>query len=157
MAARAKLTIEFSPSKEALPALADIFISYASEDRSRVKLLAEALSRQGCSVWWDRTIPAGKSFVEVIEEGSDTVVASGYLVMPHLGADAWGLWRDSSFVRADLRSDRTYRIVIRSDPSAMNMSELAHFEQYTAGLGGSGGAFNRVNIAELKVLSLVGG
>lgn len=48
--------------------MADIFISYASEDRPRVKPLADALGRQGWSVWWDRTIPAGRTFSEVIDE-----------------------------------------------------------------------------------------
>jgi S1-C subfamily serine protease len=48
--------------------MSDIFISYASEDRDRVQSLARALEREGWSVWWDRRIPTGRSFSEVIQE-----------------------------------------------------------------------------------------
>jgi hypothetical protein len=48
--------------------MSDIFISYASEDKGRVQALARALERKGWSVWWDRRIPAGKSFDDVIHE-----------------------------------------------------------------------------------------
>ena len=51
--------------------MSDIFISYASEDRSRVRLLADALSGYGWSVWWDREIPAGRTFDQVITEALD--------------------------------------------------------------------------------------
>lgn len=47
--------------------MSDIFISYASEDRFRVEPLSKELEAQGWSVWWDRAIPAGKSFTNVIE------------------------------------------------------------------------------------------
>lgn len=48
--------------------MADIFISYASEDRNRAEELAGTLSVRGWSVWWDRKIPLGKSYDEVIEK-----------------------------------------------------------------------------------------
>ena len=48
--------------------MSDIFLSYASEDRERVRPLAKALSQQGWEVWWDRIIPTGKTFDEVIDE-----------------------------------------------------------------------------------------
>lgn len=45
----------------------EIFVSYARADASKAKTMAEALNRQGFSVWWDRDIPPGQSFDKVIE------------------------------------------------------------------------------------------
>jgi formylglycine-generating enzyme required for sulfatase activity len=47
--------------------LSNIFISYAREDLDRVRPLTEALKAQGWSVFWDRTIPPGKTWHEVID------------------------------------------------------------------------------------------
>ncbi|HEX8339024.1 MAG TPA: toll/interleukin-1 receptor domain-containing protein [Pyrinomonadaceae bacterium] len=46
----------------------DIFVSYKSSDRERVRPLVELFERQGWSVWWDQEIPPGKTFDEFIEE-----------------------------------------------------------------------------------------
>lgn len=48
--------------------MAQIFISYASGDRERAKALAEVLSGRGWTVFWDRTVPPGRVFDEVIAE-----------------------------------------------------------------------------------------
>jgi hypothetical protein len=48
--------------------MANIFVSYANEDRPRARLIAEALERRGWTVWWDRRIPPGRIFDEVIDE-----------------------------------------------------------------------------------------
>jgi hypothetical protein len=48
--------------------MSDIFISYAREDQPRAETLARALQADGWSVWWDRSIPAGKSYPQVIQE-----------------------------------------------------------------------------------------
>ena len=52
--------------------MSDIFVSYASADRDRARAVAQALTEQGWSVWWDRKIPPGKQFDEVIEEALDS-------------------------------------------------------------------------------------
>jgi TIR domain len=46
--------------------MADVFISYAREDRHRAERLAHALEAAGCSVWWDREILPGHDFTAVI-------------------------------------------------------------------------------------------
>lgn len=48
--------------------MVDVFISYASPDRERARVLAERLGERGLAVWWDRTIPPGRVFDEVIQE-----------------------------------------------------------------------------------------
>lgn len=48
--------------------MSDIFISYASEDLDWVVKLSALLRDEGWTVWWDRSIPFGKSFQEVIEK-----------------------------------------------------------------------------------------
>ncbi len=48
--------------------MSDIFLSYAHEDLERVLPLVEALERHGWSVWWDRTIPLGRRYAQVIQE-----------------------------------------------------------------------------------------
>jgi TIR domain/Caspase domain len=48
--------------------MADIFISYANEDRLKAEALAKILQKHNWTVWWDRKIPPGKSFEEVIEQ-----------------------------------------------------------------------------------------
>ena len=46
--------------------MADVFISYAREDRPAAQLLARTLEAGGRTVWWDREILPGKDFAELI-------------------------------------------------------------------------------------------
>jgi TIR domain/Bacterial Ig-like domain (group 2) len=48
--------------------MADIFLSYANEDREAARAVAGLLESAGCSVWWDRRIPAGRTWRSMIEE-----------------------------------------------------------------------------------------
>jgi TIR domain/Bacterial Ig-like domain (group 2) len=48
--------------------MADIFLSYANEDRESARAVAGLLESAGCTVWWDRRIPAGRTWRSMIEE-----------------------------------------------------------------------------------------
>src|SRR4030095_11308345 len=48
--------------------MADIFVSYATEARDRIRPLVERLEQEGWSVWWDRALTAGRRFDEKIEQ-----------------------------------------------------------------------------------------
>ena len=47
--------------------MADIFLSYGEADRETAGRIARLLEGQGWSVWWDRSIPGGQTWREVIQ------------------------------------------------------------------------------------------
>jgi YD repeat-containing protein len=69
--------------------MTDVFISYASEDRTRAKKLAEALEAKGFSVWWDRNIIAGQAYDEVIERELETATSVVVLWSKHSVISEW--------------------------------------------------------------------
>jgi len=48
--------------------MADVFVSYAREDRDRAGELVAVLRAQGWSVWWDQDIPAGANWGASIDQ-----------------------------------------------------------------------------------------
>jgi hypothetical protein len=73
--------------------MADIFISYAREDRECARVLAETLEHRGWSVWWDHELYAGQNFDLVIEQ--EIAGARAAIVM-------WSASSvDSEYVRAE--------------------------------------------------------
>ena len=49
--------------------MADIFLSYAEEDRDAARRIVGVLEGRGWTVWWDRRIPTGQTWRSVIEDG----------------------------------------------------------------------------------------
>ena len=47
--------------------MADVFVSYTRDDEPKARQLAQTLTAQGWDVWWDRHIPTGQVFSEVIQ------------------------------------------------------------------------------------------
>src|SRR5262245_21146689 len=45
----------------------DIFLSYSREDQAIARRYAEALARDGFSVWWDQALHPGEAFDQVTE------------------------------------------------------------------------------------------
>lgn len=82
----------------------DIFLSYHSEDRGHAEIITHALEYRGWSVWWDRSIPAGKSFDQVIEEALD---ATRCVVVLWSRASV-----DSRWVRVEAREGESRGILI---------------------------------------------
>ena len=48
--------------------MADIFVSYAAEDRERTQVLVRALEVQGLKVFWDRKLVPSGTLRAVIEK-----------------------------------------------------------------------------------------
>ncbi len=46
--------------------MTDIFLSYDDKDRARARALVAALEERGWSIFWDRSIPAGKTWWQAI-------------------------------------------------------------------------------------------
>lgn len=55
--------------------MADVFISYARDDRARVEQLAKALEQRGFSVWWDPELLPGETYAQKIQTVLGTVKA----------------------------------------------------------------------------------
>ncbi len=87
--------------------------------------------------------------VEIWENGSNQLITTGFIVMPHLGSGDWDRWANSSFVKVNLDNTKTYKVVIKD---YFNMSYFQHFVIYTAGVGGGEDIYNRANIGGMKFL-----
>lgn len=98
----------------------------------------------------DTGITCAVKFLEIFDLDDDRVIKTGYLLMPQTGS--WDTLKDSSFVQVNLVAGKPYKIVIREDEYAHNMSYFQHFKIYN-GTGGSA-SYNNVNITSLKILAL---
>lgn len=79
--------------------LADIFLSYARADQSRVELIAAALEQAGYSVWWDRHIEGGSQYAKDIEE---QITAARAVIVIWSAASVESEWvRDEAAVARD--------------------------------------------------------
>jgi hypothetical protein len=59
--------------------MSEIFISYAREDREKAQILAQLLQDQHWNVWWDKVIPPGMKYGDVI--GAELSSAKAVIVL----------------------------------------------------------------------------
>lgn len=69
--------------------MSEVFISYAHEDQDFVRRLVTGLEGSGLSVWWDHTIPPGKTWDEVIARGIQDAKACIIIWSPHSVSSDW--------------------------------------------------------------------
>lgn len=99
--------------------MADVFISYARVDKSRVAPLVAAIEAQGWSVWWDPEIAAGQMFDDQIE--SELAAAKCVLVV-WTPASVMSRW-----VRGEAReaADRGILVPVRLEEARLPMDVRA--------------------------------
>ena len=110
--------------------LADIFVSYSRQDKSRVAPLVAALENEGWSVWWDPEITPGEEFDSLISRELDAARA---LIVVWTNASV-----DSRWVRGEARdaADRGALVPVRFENArlpidfrAVHTTDLDHWEE----------------------------
>jgi adenylate cyclase len=93
--------------------MADIFVSYARADRSRVAPLVAAIEADGWSVWWDPAISPGQEFDRQITEA---LAAARAVVVVWTPSSVQSRW-----VRGEARdaADRGILVPVRLDAAVM--------------------------------------
>ena len=69
--------------------MSQIFISYANEDTDFARRLADAFEIRGWSVWWDKQIPPGMDYAQVIESAVNAAQCVVVLWSKHSIQSRW--------------------------------------------------------------------
>ncbi|MDJ0738770.1 MAG: toll/interleukin-1 receptor domain-containing protein [Gammaproteobacteria bacterium] len=69
--------------------MSQIFISYANEDTAFARRLAAAFEHEGWSVWWDKQIPPGMDYAQVIERAVNDASCIVVLWSQHSITSRW--------------------------------------------------------------------
>lgn len=104
--------------------MADIFVSYAHVDQSRVKQIVEKLEALGFSVWWDIALRSGDRYSEVIE---------GELEQAKCVMAVWSrAARNSTWVKAESSiandQEKLVQVVLQRDVKPPLPFNIIHFE-----------------------------
>jgi len=81
--------------------LADVFLSYAEQNRMDAQTIAAGLEQQGVSVWWDRDLETGEKYVQEI--GNQLEGAACILVVwsRHALASKWVNFEAEEAIESD--------------------------------------------------------
>lgn len=69
--------------------MADVFLSYNRQDQQLAQLYADAMEREGLSVWWDQTLKSGEAYDHVTEAALRAAKAVVVLWSPRSIASRW--------------------------------------------------------------------
>ena len=110
--------------------MADVFVSYARSDKTRVAPLVAAIEAQGWSVWWDPEITPGQEFDDQIEAEIDAARAVLVIWTPVSVVSRW--------VRGEAReaAERGILVPVRFEQARLPMDVRAI---HTTDLDGWGG------------------
>jgi hypothetical protein len=120
--------------------MADIFISYAREDRAWVEKLASQLQTEGFSVWWDWDLLVGKRYRETIDTELQSCKAAVVVWSQHSV--------QSDFVRDEAEEAQQRNILVPvlkevvRPPAGFRQIQTADLSTWTG--GGNHAEFRRV-------------
>ncbi|MEO5622223.1 MAG: TIR domain-containing protein [Dokdonella sp.] len=99
--------------------MADVFVSYARSDKSRVAPLVAAIEAKGWSVWWDPEITPGQEFDDQIEVEIDAAKAVLVIWTPTSVVSRW--------VRGEAReaAERNILVPVRFEQARLPMDVRA--------------------------------
>lgn len=69
--------------------MSEVFLSYNNLDRDRVRIMADALRREGFQTWWDQAIGTGETYDEVTEKALRSARVVVVLWSPRSVASRW--------------------------------------------------------------------
>lgn len=81
--------------------MADVFVSYAREDRPAAERIARLLQANGLSVWWDKAMIAGADINAVVDAELEAAKAVIVLWSPHSVTSHWVRGEAQTAVDAD--------------------------------------------------------
>ncbi|HEU4516995.1 MAG TPA: TIR domain-containing protein [Steroidobacteraceae bacterium] len=99
--------------------MADVFVSYARADKSRVAPIVEAIEAKGLSVWWDPEIAPGQEFDDQIDA---EIAAAGAVLVVWTPTSVVSRW-----VRGEAReaAERNILVPVRFDQARLPMDVRA--------------------------------